>query len=42
MTYDTSGQMRELDGGLLADDGLRVNLPSGYTSELLLFEALKS
>ena len=40
VTYDTTGQSREVDGGRLVDEGLRVPVAGAYTSELLLFEAL--
>ena len=40
VTYDTSGRSREMDGGMLVDQGLRVVVPGGFTSELLLFEAV--
>jgi alpha-galactosidase len=42
VTYDSSAQCREVDGGALVDDGLRVRVPSPYTSELLLFEDVTS
>jgi alpha-galactosidase len=40
VTYDTAGQTREVDGGTLLDQGLRVSVAGPYTSELLLFEAI--
>jgi alpha-galactosidase len=40
VTLDTSGQTREMDGGALADNGLRVTVPGAFMSELLTFEAL--
>ena len=40
VTYDSTRRCRELDGGTLADRGLRVPLRGAYTSELLLFERL--
>jgi alpha-galactosidase len=40
VTYDTSGQSREMDGGALVDLGLRVKVSGAFTSELVLFEAI--
>jgi alpha-galactosidase len=40
VTYDSTGQAREIDGGVLADEGLRVCVPAAFTSELILFEAI--
>ncbi|MHB0859632.1 MAG: alpha-galactosidase [Anaerolineae bacterium] len=41
LTWDTCGQVCEMDGGQLAQDGLRVPVSAPFTSELLLFEALQ-
>ncbi|WP_337906820.1 alpha-galactosidase [Kribbella solani] len=38
--YDTAGWDRELDGGALIDNGIRVPVASALTSELLLIEAV--
>jgi hypothetical protein len=40
VTLDTSGQTREMDGGALADNGLRVTVPGAFMSELILFERI--
>ncbi|MHB1296316.1 MAG: alpha-galactosidase, partial [Anaerolineae bacterium] len=40
LTYDTLGQVCEVEGAQVLRDGLRVPVPSPFTSELLLFEAL--
>jgi alpha-galactosidase len=40
VTYDNTGRVREVDGGALIDQGLRVPVASAFTSELLLFETL--
>jgi hypothetical protein len=40
LTYDSSGQTREVDGGYLVDQGVRVAVKGTATSELLLFETL--
>jgi alpha-galactosidase len=40
VTYDNTGRTREIDGGTLLDQGLRVLAPGVFTSELLLFEAI--
>jgi hypothetical protein len=40
VTYDTRGQSQECEGGTLANQGLRVAVPSAFTSELLLFEVV--
>lgn len=39
VTYDTVGRAREMDGGTLVDQGLRVVVAGAGRSELLLFEA---
>jgi len=38
--YDSAGFDREIDGGRLIDDGLKIRIPSALRSELLLIEAL--
>ena len=40
VTYDSCHQTREMEGGVLLDQGLRVRVPGTCTSELLLFQAL--
>jgi alpha-galactosidase len=37
--YDSAGYDREIDGGRLMDEGIRVRVPSALRSELLLIEA---
>ena len=38
VTWDTSGQTCELDGAVLAQQGITVRLEGALTSELLRFE----
>jgi len=38
--YDSASIVREVDGGVLLDQGPRVQVPGAYTSELLLFEEI--
>lgn len=40
VTFDNSGQSRELEGFFLLNSGLQVRVPGGFQSELLLFEAI--
>ena len=40
VTFDNTGQSREMEGGDLLDTGLRVRVPGGFQSELLLLEAI--
>jgi alpha-galactosidase len=39
VTYDAKGYQREIDGGRLMDEGVQVQVPAAFTSELLTFEA---
>lgn len=40
IAYDSLGWIREVSGGTLIDDGIRVPVPSALTSELLLIESI--